>query len=230
MTKIPTPKDTGTKLYLLTIRGQLNPATLEEARQVHNATAGSEPSIAGSTALGDLSHNVYVRADQPPAKGAGEVLFLDVWNSLIGMQQFFEDPGAKAGGAKIFADRDPVVWTHAEGLVRVAAPAPRDKTERVIGLIRGKVKSMKQARETLDAVVGKSLNAARRHGHLSREYYVRADGGDALEILGMDVWTSLAGAGEYYSKVEDMASLGSIFDGMPAASVWRQPEGSWVEW
>jgi hypothetical protein len=230
MTKIPTPKDSGTKLYLLTIRGTLKPATLEEARQVHNATAGAEQSVAVSTALGDLSHNVFVRADQAAASGAGEVLFLDVWNSMLGLQQFFEDPQVQQGGGMIFTDRDPVVWTQAEGFVRIYTPAPRDKNERAIGLVRGKLKSLAQARDTLQAATAKTLNASRRLGHLSRDYYVRADGGDGAEILGMDTWTSAAGAGEFYSKGEDMSALMAIFAGPPAASVWKQPAGSWVEW
>src|SRR5262245_7156508 len=81
----------GPSLYLLAIRGTLASPTLEEARAIHNATAGAPPNIAAAWALGDLSHMVYVPAG-PPTAEAGEFLILDVWNSLDGLNQFFANP------------------------------------------------------------------------------------------------------------------------------------------
>ncbi len=45
-------------LYLLTIRGTLSPATLEEARKVHNMTAGNPDGVTAAKSLGDVSHMV----------------------------------------------------------------------------------------------------------------------------------------------------------------------------
>ena len=72
-------------LYLLSIRGTLAPATLEEARQVHNQTAGNPAGVAAAKSLGDVSHMVYVPVPHnghAPAKGAGEFLILDLWRSI----------------------------------------------------------------------------------------------------------------------------------------------------
>src|SRR5215212_4613434 len=67
-------------IYLLTIRGTLAPASVEDARTLHNQTAGAPESIAAARALGDVSHMVY--APVPPAEdGPGEVLFIDFWTS-----------------------------------------------------------------------------------------------------------------------------------------------------
>src|SRR5580765_2764717 len=67
-------------LYLLAIRGTLAPSTLDAARTIHNATAGAPENVAAARSLGDISHMVYVPANESPA-GAGEFLILDVWNN-----------------------------------------------------------------------------------------------------------------------------------------------------
>jgi len=230
MTQIAPPPDLGTQLYLLTIRGVFKPPTLEQARGIHNMTAGADASMNASRALGDLSHNVFVRVDEKPKQGAGEVLFVDLWNSIAGLQQFFSDPQVQQGGSMIFADREPTVWKDAEGFPRIELLAPKAKPERYLGTLRVNVTSMKDARETIERMTAKGINTSRRYGHLARSYYVRADGGDGAELLGVDTWTSLAGAGEFYSKLEDFASLGKIFAGKPQTAIWGQPEGEWTEW
>ena len=47
-------------LVLFTNNGKLLPTSEEEARQIHNATAGNPAGVAAAQALGDLSHLVYV--------------------------------------------------------------------------------------------------------------------------------------------------------------------------
>ena len=80
---------------LLTVRGTLAPKTLEEARTLHNETAGSAQGIAAARALSDLSHTVYapcaVAGDLSGAK-SNELLFIDFWQDPAGLQQFFCDP------------------------------------------------------------------------------------------------------------------------------------------
>src|SRR5215469_2981400 len=70
--------------YLRSVRGTLAPATLEAARVVHNQTAGDPQGIATARSLGDLSHQVFVPVDRA-GNGAGELLILDLWNSLPGL-------------------------------------------------------------------------------------------------------------------------------------------------
>ena len=43
-------------LYLLTIRGTLSPSTLEEARKVHNMTAGNPDGVAAASGDYQLAH------------------------------------------------------------------------------------------------------------------------------------------------------------------------------
>src|SRR6185369_10207093 len=100
-------------IYLLAIRVTLAPTTLEEARKVHNMTAGNPDGVAAAKSLGDVSHMVYVPMDHDgheKGKGAGEFLILDLWTSVDGLNTFFSDQHVQEGGAMIFTQRDPVVW------------------------------------------------------------------------------------------------------------------------
>ena len=109
-------------IYLLSIRGTLIPATIEEARHFHNMTAGNPQGVAGAKALGDLSHMVYTPIGQNGA--TSEFLILDLWNSVDGLNQFFSDHQVQEGGNMIFKQRDPVVWSPAEGFYGYHIPAP----------------------------------------------------------------------------------------------------------
>src|SRR5262249_38660315 len=105
------PADAGAATYLLTVRGKVTTASVADARELHNSTAGAPQGVAAARALGDLSHNVYSAAGQAD----GEILFIDYWNSLSGLGQFFSDPQVQAGAAQLFAERDGVVWGQTEG-------------------------------------------------------------------------------------------------------------------
>src|SRR5687768_13741005 len=150
-------------IFLFLLRGTLSPATLEEARQVHNATAGNDQGVAAARSLGDLSHNVFTSLEAPKS-GAGELLIMDLWNSFDGFQKFFSDPQVQQGGGMIFAQRDPTVWVRANEIRSFAIPSPRGKGDRCVGLIRGTVKSREAAQDILDGVARSSINAARKLG------------------------------------------------------------------
>src|ERR1051325_966096 len=122
-------------LYLLTIRGTLSPATLEAARKVHNQTAGNPAGVAAAKSLGDVSHMVYVPMEHDghaKAEGAGEFLIMDLWYSMEGLNTFFADKQVQEGGAAIFTERDPVVWTAAQGFTSYHIPAPFGTNDRFI--------------------------------------------------------------------------------------------------
>src|SRR5688572_2749367 len=122
-------------IFLLVIRGNLAPPTLEASREVHNATAGNDQGVAAARALGDLSHNVFTSLT-PPKSGAGELLIMDLWNDLAGFEKFFSDPQVKQGGGMIFTGRDSGTWTRAADIRSFAIPTPRAKTDRYVGLVR----------------------------------------------------------------------------------------------
>jgi hypothetical protein len=215
--------------YLLTIRGTYNAPTSEAARQLHNETAGLPASVAGSRALGDLSHKVYLPAAGASGAEPGELLIMDVWTSPGGIQAFFADPHVQAGGAARFSSRDPVVWMPAAGAFTFHLPAPIGRNERYVGVLRARVRTPGDAIAAFRNVNQNGLADARRLGQISCELFFRlGDDGHGPELLGVDTWFDAAGMGEYYGK--HMGGLMDAFAAPPSTSIWTQPAGQWVEW
>src|SRR5215470_11511493 len=157
-------------IYLFTNTGTLRPKTSEEARAIHNATAGNPQGVAAAIALGDLSHLIFV----PMGEWAGEIMFIDQWTSAEGIQQFFADPQVQAGGAQIFTQYDPVVWRHAEGFVNYTINTPLSASQdRLVGIIRGQVTSMEAAQQAMNQIWRQRVNEAHKGGLNSHEVYVR---------------------------------------------------------
>ena len=94
------PKNDVPSIYLLTVRGKLSAKTNEEARIVHNETAGDPQGVAAARSLGDLSHLVHVPLDAGDA--SGELLILDLWTRVDGLNQFFSNPDVQKGVARNF--------------------------------------------------------------------------------------------------------------------------------
>ena len=221
--------------YLLTIRGTLAPPTLEAARKVHNETAGAPQSVAAARSLGDLSHMVYVPlgGGQPTNGGAGEFLILDNWNSMDGLNQFFANKQVQEQAGMIFSQRDPVVWIPASGFHSYHFPAPHDKPERIVAVVRGTVRSHEEARQVHNSIVSSGINGARMAGDMSHEAFLRLAAPDAperLEFFAIDVWYSAEGMGAYYENPDFIKGFQELFAGPPTTSVWVQPAGDWVEW
>jgi quinol monooxygenase YgiN len=191
--------------------------------------------VAAARSFGDLSHNVYVpsqRSKQSSAK-AGELLFLDRWDNPQGIMEFFSNPHVQGQAAKMFSARDAAVWMPARGSFSYRLPAPRAKSERYVGIIRGPVKTPEQAIAVFTAADQKAQRTARKRGLLSHELFITlAAPGDSspLELIGIDVWCDFAGMTEHYGDPQEMAALGGAFAGAPQASVWEQAPGNWSEW
>ena len=219
-------------VFLLSIRGTLAPTTLETARAAHNEHAGTLQNITAARTLGDLSHMVYTAVEGGGA-AANEVLFLDQWNSLEGLNTFFAHPQVQEGGAMIFAQRDPVIWMPAEGFYGYHFPAPSDQTQRTIGIVRGPVVSREHALQMHNALVGPIVNTARAAGSMSHEAYFRLaspGAAEALEFFAVDVWYNAAGMAQFYQNPQFLAGFQKMFAAMPSATVWAHPAGQWVEW
>jgi hypothetical protein len=220
---------------VLTVRGTLIPESLEAARTLHNETAGSEQGIAAARSLGDLSHNVYApsaRSPQSSAK-AGELLFLDRWDNPKGIMDFFSNPHVQQQGGRLFSTRDATIWMPARGSFSYRLPAPKAKSDRYVGMVRGAIKSPEQAIAVFAGVDAKAQRDARRRGLVSHEVFIKLQApGDSAppELLGLDVWCDFGGMTEHYSDKTHMAGLGGAFAGPPAASVWEQATGPWSEW
>lgn len=216
-------------IFLLAIRGSLVPTQLDEARTVHNHTAGHPEGVAAARALGDLSHNVFVPlADAPGA--ATELLILDTWNSLEGLGRFFADPNVQAGAGQMFKTRDPAVFSAADAY-SFSLASPRSKPDRFVGMIRGTVRARAEALEVFDRAARASVNQSRMKGHASHHLFWRiAQPGEpeTLDLLGLDLWHDVDGMRAWYG--ESTGDLKRVFAAPPATSVWKQPAGSWVEW
>jgi quinol monooxygenase YgiN len=225
-------KSSDLSLYLLSIRGTLASPTIEAARAVHNQTAGAPANIAVAQSLGDVSHMVYVPLADAE-KDSGEFLILDIWNSMDGLNQFFSNPQVQHQAGEIFASRDPVVWSAAEGFVGYNLPAPYGKNDRIVSIARGTVPSVEKAREIHNAGSIKMLGQARKAGNMSHEAYFRmaAPGSpEALEFFAVDVWNNHDGMHSFYDLPEFMQGLDGLFTSEPDFSVWGHPAGDWAEW
>jgi len=223
-------------LYLLTIRGTLKPSTLEEARKVHNMTAGNPDGVAAAKSLGDVSHMVYIPAqhdEHDKANGAGEFLIMDLWTSPDGLNTFFSDHQVQEGGSMIFTERDPVVWAPAQGFTSYQIPAPFGMNDRFVTTARATVKSVEEAGELHNQAVAKTASQARRAGNLSHQSYFRlaAPGSpEALEWLGVDVWMRPDDMMSLYEDPEFLEGFNHMFTGEADVAVWAHPKGDWTEW
>jgi quinol monooxygenase YgiN len=219
-------------ITLLTIRGTLAPATQEDARQLHNKTAGDPASIAAARSLGDISHMVYAPL-APATAGAGDILFMDLWTSTDGLSQFFANPQVQAQAAQIFSERDPVVWDPASDFLSYHLPAPYGQNDRFVALARGTVRSREEALAAHNTIVASQLNNARMAGTLSHEPYFRAAAPgepETLEFLSVDVWMNASTMQQFYADPDFQAALATLFVAAPDVSAWTSPAGSWTEW
>jgi hypothetical protein len=223
-------------LYLLTIRGTLSPDTLEEARKVHNMTAGDPDGVAAAKSLGDVSHMVYVpmpHNGHTKPKGAGEFLIMDLWYNVEGLNTFFSDKRVQEGGAMIFSERDPVLWAPAEGFVGFHIPAPFGNNDRIVAVVRGTVKSKEEAKELHNTAITKTISKGRKLGLLSHEAYFRMaapDSQESLEFFAVDVWMNNESLGDFYSDEDFLAGFNHLFTAEAADSIWVHPKGDWIEW
>ena len=217
-------------VYLLTIRGTIKSASYETARPIHNQTAGNPEGVATCRSLGDLSHNVYV--PMAPAKPL-ELLILDRWTSVQGLGKFFSDPRVSEGGSMIFESRDPVVWAPVDAIPAFALPAPATRSERYVGLFRGKMKDRDKAIDVWASAIRKNLNLARLHGQCSEQTFIRAPepgGAPSTEMLGVAVWHDADGMNAFYRETGALGFFDQILAAPPTTSVWRQAPGEWTEW
>lgn len=220
-------------VFLLAIRGTLKAKTQDEARDIHNATAGNPEGVAAARALGDLSHNVYVPLVDTQGS-AGELLILDLWNNLEGFNNFFSNKQVQEGGAMIFAPgANRELWSPAHDIRAFVLPTPPGKNDRYVGLLRATVRSRDAAKAAFDQIAKSSINAARMEGQISHELFFRMSppGQPAtLDVLGVDVWMDAAGMGRFYSQARHVEALREVFTGPPATSTWKRPAGTWIEW
>ncbi len=224
------PADAGAATYLLTVRGTTAPATTEEARTLHNATAGNPAGVEAARSLGDLSHQVFTPCGSTQA---GQLLFIDFWNSLSGMGQFFGDPQVLAGAGQLFTSRDTPLWSEASGFGGFHLTVPSGKQVTGVGLLRASVTSLEKAADAFSAYAATTINRSRRHGIVSHSVWARvpAPGEQpALEVLGVDMWMDADQMNGYYDLGIGFDHLGPVFACPPDTSIWQSAPGDWTEW
>jgi hypothetical protein len=224
------PADAGADTFLLTVRGKPVPASLDEARKLHNATAGAPPSVAGARSLGDLSHNVYVGYGE---SDHSDLLFIDFWNSPTGLGRFFGNPEVQASAGQLFASRDGVVWARGNGFGEFHLAVPSGRTPQALGMLRARVTSIDDAAKAFGAYSAETINTARTHGIVSHSTWTRVPNpgeNTVPEVVGIDIWLDPGDMNRYYELGLGFEHFASVFDGPPETSVWQSAPGDWIEW
>jgi hypothetical protein len=230
MTETTYPADAGAATYLLTVRGKTAPPVLDDARTMHNGTAGAPQSAAGARSLGDLSHNVFAPIGKD---NDGQLLFIDFWNSLSGLGTFFSNPQVQGAAAQLFSSRDGIVWSRLDGFGGFSLPVPTGRSTGAVGLLQVAVTSIEQAASAFTAYASTTINTARSYGIVSHSNWLRVPNpGEAstLEVIGVDFWMDADRMNEYYDLSLGFEHFGAAFAGAPDTSVWRSAPGDWVEW
>ena len=230
MTDTTYPADAGAATYLLTVRGKTVPSTLEETRTIHNATAGAPQSAAGARSLGDLSHNVYA----PIGKELdGQLLFIDLWNSVSGLGTFFSNPQVQAAAGQLFSSRDGIVWARLEGFGAFHLSLPGGRSIGAVGALQVSLTSIEQAAGAFTAYAASTINTARSYGIVSHSTWLRVPNPGETptqEVFSVDFWMDPDRMNEYYDLRLGFDHFGPVFAGAPDTSVWRSAPGDWVEW
>jgi len=230
MTDTTYPADASAATYLLTVRGTTVPPSLEDTRVIHNATAGAPQSAAGARSLGDLSHNVYAPCDK---EQAGQLLFIDLWNSVSGLNTFFSNPQVQAAAGELFATRDGIVWSRLDGFGAYNLALPNGRSVGAVGMIQVPVTSIDDAASAFTAYAATTINTARSYGMVSHSIWLRLPNpGEAptQELIGVDTWMDADRMNEYYELSLGFEHFGPVFAGAPDTSVWQSAPGDWVEW
>ncbi len=218
---------------LLTVTGKVIPPTIESTCKLHNETAGNPNGVATAKSLGDISHMTYMPLDAA-TDFKGDLLFMDIWDSVEGLNRFFSDDQVQAGAKMMFTSREAIVWTKLKGFLNFQFPSPSGKNTRIVGLVQGTVKSIEEAEAIHNTAIGGQVKAARAAGIVSHEFHVRmaAPGSpEALEVLGVDVWMDSESMMKHYMSSEFQNSgLYKMFSAKPSSSTWIHPRGEWVEW
>ncbi len=165
--------------------------------------------------------------------GSDTILFIDHWNSLTGLGQFFGDPQVQAGAGQLFAERDAVVWGPTSGFGNHHLALPSGRSVTGVGVLRVAVSSLDAAAAAFTAYAAATINTARRHGLVSHSTWARVDNpGEAVapEILGVDLWTDVEQMNAFYELRLGHEHLGPVFAGEPQTSAWRSAAGEWSEW
>src|SRR5579864_9253769 len=205
------PDDAGAATYLLTVRGTTAAPTLDAAREMHNATAGAPQSAAGARSLGDLSHNVFAPIG---TQLAGQLLFIDVWNSLSGLNTFFSNPQVQAAAGQLFATRDGIVWSRLEGFGAFHILTPKGRSVSAVGVLQATVSSIEDAAGAFTAYAAATINTARTYGIVSHSTWARMPNpGEAAscEVIGVDFWMDGDRMNEYYDLSLGFEHFGAVF-------------------
>lgn len=227
---VPAPPGAGAATFLLTVRGKAKTTTTEDARTLHNSTAGDPAAVEAARSLGDLSHQAFTGYGDAQA---GEVLFIDFWNSLPGLGQFFSDPQVQAGADLLFSSRELPVWSATSGFGGFHLTVPAAQAVTGVGLLRVPVSSLDKAAEAFTAYTAATINTSRRHGIVSHSVWSRVPGPgeqQVPEVIGVDLWMDAEKMNGYYDLGLGFDAIGPVFTGEPDTSVWQSAPGDWTEW
>src|SRR5262249_21634966 len=124
-----------------------------------------------------------------------------------------------------------VTWMPAREAFGFELPAPMNKNDRILGVIRGGVESPDAAIAIFRKTLAAEVPGARRRGEVSHALFVRLPApGEAArpEVIGLDHWCDGQGMSQHYKEI---AGVYEAFSGRPQTSVWEAARGGiWSEW
>jgi hypothetical protein len=230
-------------------------STIDETRGMHNAFVdeGSRPGREIASSLGDLSHNVYTPArgvDSALRAQPGELLFVDYWAAVSGMEMFFANPVALTAADTLFSSREESEWAVAPNGFGFSVPARYGAPPGFVAITRAAIRSTDEAVPAIGKLISAGLPAARRRGQVSHGLFIRDAGianrrpaantrrahGNTLaqshaqaEVLTLDWWSTVDGLAEHYRDATLMGGLPDALVGPAETAVWQQ-EGGFSEW
>lgn len=205
-----------TRVHGVLVIGPLAAASVDEAKQAHDAVAagGQERAIAA----GDIGHAALLGADALGTR-PNELLAFDRWRSNDNLDAFYADPQVAAGFGQLFsAPPTRGVYVAADGWASWGAL--EQEAGRYWVVVRGvlREKDPQKAQAAHDAVAKGGEQAARAAGDRAHVVFVGRD--DGAQFLAFDVWTDLAALQTFYANPQIQQGFGSLFEAPPTLGVY----------
>lgn len=226
------PPDLAEKtVYTVFIRGKLknDPAT---SKMIHDNFAGNGK--AQAIGLGDQGHYVFLNLLPPPDGGAlppsDQVLAIDLWNDLNGLQTFLQNPDVQSFLGSLYTGQPEVTITiHPDGFTEWGALNPINQAKPLFAFsIRDtfKASSVDQEKTDHNSVADNAKASAMGAGDVAHTVYL--DMTDTRQFQAIDYWTNLTGPGQVYGDPNFQAAFASIFTMAPTVEGYVASD--WVQW
>lgn len=218
-------------VYTIFVRGTLK-NDVATSKMLHDQVVNGAK--AQAMGLGDLYHQTFLNV-VPPGDGGNppaptELLWIDQWNDLAGLQTFSTDPNVMAALGMIFAappaitvDAEPAGWTEWGALNPLPQLDPL-----FLFSIRGPLAgpTTDDSRTYHNMLAGGSEAQAMAAGDQAHRVWL--DPMDATRFQAIDLWSNLAGAQAVYGDPNFQMAFGKLFSAPPTVEPYAHTD--WAGW